>query len=195
MPACPVGAIYRREDGLIVIDPGKCTGCRNCVDACPYNCIYYNEDLHLAQKCTGCAHLLDRGWKAPRCADSCPTEALKLIDESELKNVKGVVEQLHPEYGTMPGVYYLNLPKKFIAGTVYNPAIKRIVEGAVCTLTGGDKTYTVKTDGFGDFWFENLKVGEYSLTIQARDYQTKKIDNISTRKDVNLGDIPLIKSV
>jgi len=196
IPACPVeGAIYRREDGLVIIDPKKCTGCRNCVAACPYGSIYYNDNLHLAQKCTGCAHLLDKGWKEPRCVDTCPTQAIKFIDESELKNVKGALEQLHPEYGTKPRVYYLNIPGKFIAGTVYDPAIKRVVVGAECTLTRGDKTYTVKTDGFGDFWFENLNVGDYALKIKAKDHRVKVFDKINTNKDVNLGDIPLLKNV
>ena len=69
MAACPVeGAIYRRKDGLVIIDPVKCTGCKNCVDACPYKTIYFNEDLNIAQKCTGCAHLLDSGLEgAPVC--------------------------------------------------------------------------------------------------------------------------------
>jgi Fe-S-cluster-containing dehydrogenase component len=63
--ACPQSAISRRDDGLVIIDPKKCTGCRNClnVEACPYNgIIYFNENFNIAQKCTGCAHL----------ADSCP---------------------------------------------------------------------------------------------------------------------------
>src|SRR5512136_1481527 len=69
--SCPIkGAIYKRKDGLILIDPKLCTGCRNCVHSCPYGAIYYNEELHIAQKCSGCAHLLDRGWKQHRCADS-----------------------------------------------------------------------------------------------------------------------------
>ena len=44
------------------------------MDACPYDVIFFNEDLNLAQKCTGCAHLLDDGWAEPRCADACPTD-------------------------------------------------------------------------------------------------------------------------
>lgn len=67
------GAIYKREDGLTIIDPLKCTGCRNCVDTFPYEAIFFNEDLNIAQKCTGCAHLIDNGRKEPRCVDACPT--------------------------------------------------------------------------------------------------------------------------
>ena len=192
MAACPVeAAMYRRDDGLVIIDPKKCTGCRNCVLACPYGAIYYNDDLHLAQKCTGCAHLLDKGWKEPRCADSCPTQALRLLDESELNKIKGQLEVAHPEYGTKPRVYYLNVPKKFVAGTVYDILTKRIIMGANCTLTGEGGTFTTTTDGFGDFWFENLKTGTYSLKIEAKNYHGKTIDKINTEKDVNVGDIPL----
>ena len=191
--ACPIeGALYKREDGLVIIDPEKCNGCRNCVHNCPYGTIYYNENLHIAQKCTGCAHLLDSGWKEPRCADSCPTNAIKFIDEVELSKIKGKMEVLHPEYDTKPRVYYLNLPKKFVAGTVYDPITKRIIEGATCNLTDGNSgSFTVTTDGFGDFWFENLEVGIYSLKIEADKYPPKTINKISTEKDVNLGDIAL----
>ena len=195
MEVCPIeGGIYRREDGLIVIDPKKCSGCRNCIDACPYGCIYFNDGLHIAQKCTGCAHLLDRDdWQQPRCADSCPTEALRIVDEEEAKDLIEKAEVLNPEFNTMPSVYYLNKPKKFIGGTVYNPEIKRIVKGATCTLTGSNGSFTATTDGFGDFWFEDIEVDTYSLKIESEGYTTKIIDNINTKKDVNLGDIPFDK--
>jgi Fe-S-cluster-containing dehydrogenase component len=75
--ACSEGAIYKREDGLVIIAPEKCTGCRKCADVCPYGALYFNWDLNIAQKCTGCAHLLDKGWKEPRCVDVCPTGALR----------------------------------------------------------------------------------------------------------------------
>jgi tetrathionate reductase subunit B len=193
MPACPIeGAIYRRNDGLIIIDPVKCTGCKSCVDACPYNAIFFNESLNIAQKCTGCAHLLDSGWKVPRCADACPTEAIKFGEESEFKDLIKKAEVLKPELGAKPRVYYLNIPKKFIAGTVYDPVEKEVIIGATCTLTEahGGKVYTAKTDNFGDFWFEGLKEGKFSLTI-AKGKKTKTFKSLSTEKDVNLGDIPL----
>jgi len=82
IPACTAKAIYKRDDGIIIIDPEKCTGSRNCLDACPYGVIYFNWDLNMAQKCTMCAHLLDRGWKEPRCVDACPTDALRFGEET-----------------------------------------------------------------------------------------------------------------
>jgi tetrathionate reductase subunit B len=194
MAACKIeDAIYRRKDGLIIIDPVRCTGCKSCVDACPYKAIYFNEDLNIAQKCTGCAHLLDSDWKVPRCADACPTETLKFGEESEFADQIRQAETMLPELGAKPRVYYLNIPKKFISGTIYDPVEKEVVEEATCTLTEikTGKKYTATTDGFGDFWFERLGVGTFSLNIE-KDGKTKKIDSISTGKDVNLGDIPLI---
>jgi tetrathionate reductase subunit B len=194
MSACKVeGAIYKRADGLVILDPTKCTGCKNCVDACPYGAIYFNEGLNLAQKCTGCAHLLDNGWKEPRCVDACPTQALKFGEEADLK---AEIEQgavLHPEYQTGARVYYQHIPGKFIAGTVYDPVKKEIVQGAQCTLTdtATKKDYTALTDGFGDFWFENLKVGKFSLKIEAMGFKAKSFKALDTNSDINLGDIAL----
>jgi len=45
---CSAGEIYTREDGIVIIDPEKCTGSRNCMGACPYEAIYFNADLNIA---------------------------------------------------------------------------------------------------------------------------------------------------
>ena len=193
MKSCPAeGAIYRREDGLVIIDPAKCTGCRNCIDMCPYGAIYFNEGLTLAQKCTGCAHLLDGDGVQPRCVDVCPTGALKFGEESEFKSLISKARSLKPEAKTGARLYYLNIPGKFVAGTVLNPGLKEIVSGARCTLTekeAGKKLRTL-TDGFGDFWFENLGAGIYSLHVE-KDGKTWKIDSINVKKSINLGNIQL----
>jgi len=193
--ACPEGAISRRDDGLVWIDPNTCTGCQNCLDtsACPYECIYYNSQFSVAQKCTGCAHLLDRGWpiKEPRCSDVCHNLAIKFGEESELSSLISSSEKWHPEYNLNPRVHYIGLPKRFIAGTVYDPSSEEVVIGATCTLSGAG-TATTTTDGFGDFWFEGLAKGSYSLKIEATGYAAKNISDISTEEvDRNLGDIAL----
>jgi tetrathionate reductase subunit B len=188
---CPTQAIHQRSDGLVIIDPAKCGGHRQCIDACPYGAIYYNKELNIAQKCTGCAHLLDRGWpiKEPRCVDACILGAMKFGEEADFQDVIAKAEILHPEYGLKPRVYYLNLPKRFIAGTVYDPATKEVVIGATCTLSG-DGTATATTNDWGDFWFDGLAVGTFSLKIEAAG-KTKTIADINTAKDVSLGDVPL----
>ena len=188
---CPTHAISQRNDGLVLIDPAKCGGHRQCIDACPYGAIYYNKELNIAQKCTGCAHLLDRGWpiKEPRCVDACILGAMKFGEEADFKDVIAKAEILHPEYGLKPRVYYLNLPKRFIAGTVYDPATKEVVIGATCTLSG-DGAATATTNDWGDFWFDGLKVGTFSLKIEAAG-KAKIIADINTAKDVSLGDVPL----
>ena len=194
MSACTAGAIYRRADGLVIVDPEKCTGCKACVDGCGYGAIFFNEDLNLAQKCTGCAHLLDGGeWTVPRCVDVCPTEALKFGEESEFAGEIARAEVLVPESGCQPRAYYLHMPKKFVAGTVYDPQAEEVVTGAICTLSGDKGTLTTETDDFGDFWFEGLPEAKYSLSIAASGFKAKTVDKISTANDVNLGDIPLAR--
>ena len=193
MDACRYGAKYKRDDGLVIIDPLKCTGCRNCLEACPYDAIYFNKDLNIAQKCTGCAHLQDAGWKETRCSDNCPTVCIRVVDEDsdEAKCFIKDAEIYKPEQGTKPRVYYKGLPKKFIAGTVFDPVEDEVCIGATCNLTGMDQTLTATTDHFGDFWFEDLPEGNFNLEIKAAG-KTKTFDNLTTTtQDLNLGDIAL----
>ncbi len=193
MKVCKPQAIYRRQDGLLVIDPAKCTGCKLCPDSCPYDMIYFNEGLNLAQKCTGCAHLLDDGWDVPRCVDACATEALKFGEASDFADLIARAEPLNGN-GAKGRVYYLNQPRKFIAGTVYDPVEKEVIIGANCTLTetATQKTYQAATDDFGDFWFNDLptEARVFSLTIE-KNGKKKCLAGIDAAVDVNLGDIPM----
>jgi tetrathionate reductase subunit B len=194
MRDCKSGAIYRREDGIVIIDPNKCTGTRSCVDACPYGAIYFNADLNIAQKCTQCAHLLDQGWKEPRCVDVCPTGALTYGEEEDLKDLIAGAEILKPEAATHPRVYYKNIPNKyFIAGAVYDPDADEVLEGATVTLTNKETkaTATLVTDLFGDFWFERQEPGGYSLKIEKSGYGPVTVGEVDASKDINVGDIKL----
>ena len=196
IPACKSKAIYKRDDGIVIIDPQKCTGNRNCLDACPYDVIYFNTDLNISQKCTFCAHLLDKDWKEPRCVDACPTEALIFGEESDpkMKELIKKAEVLKPESGAKPRVYYIDLPNKyFIAGEVYDPDQDECLIGAQVTLTDakGKKVAALKTDDFGDFWFERQEPGTYSLEIEMKGYAPKTIEAIDASKDINVGEIEL----
>jgi Fe-S-cluster-containing dehydrogenase component len=174
MNVCPAEAVYRREDGLVLIDPKRCTGCQQCVSACPFGMVYFNKETNIAQKCTGCAHLLDAGLKQPRCVEACPTDALQLLD------VPGE-DGLH--------VIYKNRPGRFIGGLVYDPLEKEVVIGAACRLSDGRQTLT---DDFGDFWFHDLPESTYDVTITAPGFSEKHLSGLSTQgQDLNLGDIPL----
>ena len=194
--SCKAKAVYKREDGIVIIDPEKCTGNRNCVEACPYKAVYFNSDLNIAQKCTMCAHLLDDGWKEPRCVDVCPTGALRFGEEEELKELIADAEILHPEYGAKPRVYYKGLPNKyFIAGAVYDPDADEVLEGAKITLTSqgtGAETELI-SDLFGDFWFERQEPGLYGLKLEMEGYKPLRLDDFEVTKDINLGDFELCK--
>lgn len=178
-------AAYMRDDGLIILDPQQSKGRKDLCTAC--DGVYWNEDLQIPQTCTGCAHLVDDG-QPPRCVDSCPTECLRFGDEEEFGDELVKAEKLDPD----SNVYYLNLPKSFVAGTVYDPAPDECVENATAVLTNqnGD-SITVTTDVFGDFWFRQLDKGTYMLEIQAEGFQTYVHEDIEVSSSVNLGDIPL----
>jgi Fe-S-cluster-containing dehydrogenase component len=199
IPACKTEAIYKREDGIVIIDPVKCTGRRNCMDACPYGVIYFNSDMNIAQKCTFCAHLMDDGWKEPRCVDACPTDALRFGEEAEMKKFldQGGWEIFKPEENTKPRVYYKGLLNKFfVAGEVWDPVDDECLENVTVTLVAADGSKkSLKTDEFGDFWFERNVPGTYTLLVKKEGYMPRTIENIDATKDVNVGDIQLSKEI
>ncbi|MEM2103746.1 MAG: 4Fe-4S dicluster domain-containing protein [Candidatus Bathyarchaeia archaeon] len=198
--ACPLKAITKRADGIVLINPEKCDGCRECLKACPYNAVYFNEELKIAQKCTMCAHILDGKdplVKTPRCVEVCPHNAIKFGEYAEIKSLIEKAEVLKPERETKPRVYYLNLPKPFIAGEVYDPQLNECIEGAKVTVVDIEtgKTLYGETDCFGDFWIENLEWNHsYSVKIEKIGYLPWILDRVKTDKDVNIGEITLLKS-
>lgn len=75
---CPVEAIKKRKkDGIVVVDRGKCIGCKTCLEECPYNATKFGEDGKM-QKCDLCVHDIDHEREFPPCVETCPTQALQL---------------------------------------------------------------------------------------------------------------------
>jgi Fe-S-cluster-containing dehydrogenase component len=193
------GAVYRRKDGIVIIDPVKAKGQKQIVNGCPYRVIEWNEELQLPQKCTLCAHMIDKGEKVPRCVENCPVGALVFgnLDDpkSEISKILAAnkSEALHPEYGMKEKVTYLNLPRKFIAGTVVYGDIDECATGVTVNLVGKEDSRQTSTNGFGDFEFEGLADNAaYTLKIEAPGYKAKSV-KATTQKDTYVGEIILKK--
>ena len=86
MEVCPTNAIVKTEFGTVFIRPEVCNGCRDCIAACPYHVIGFNEQTGLAQKCTFCYDRLQNDL-SPACAKACPTESIKFGDLDEMRKV------------------------------------------------------------------------------------------------------------
>lgn len=189
------GAVYKRPDGIVIIDPKKAMGQQQIVESCPYKVIFWNEEKKLPQKCTLCTHRLKEG-KIPRCVMSCPSEALKFGDLDDPKSevarlvASGKTEPLYPEHDVKPRIHYLNVPKIFIAGSVVYGDIKECAEGASVTLTSNGKSMNATANAFGDFMFDGLAAGKYAVKIECKGYTTKTID-VDLKTDNYLGAINL----
>lgn len=182
------GAVYKRGDGIVIIDPEKAKGQENIVKACPYGSIWWNEEAQLPQKCTMCAHLLDRGWKAPRCVQACPTGALsiKQLEDGELEAlvISDKLESLVAEgKNTRPRVYYENIHlfnTCMVVGSVATDkdGVTECVVGATVKLfKEGQMVSEQYSDDFGDYKFDGLKEnsGSYEIEIiyNAQSIRTK----------------------
>jgi Fe-S-cluster-containing dehydrogenase component len=192
-------AIYKRDDGIVIIDPQKAKGQMALVDSCPYGVIWWNEELDVPQKCTFCAHLLDEGWKAPRCVQACPTGALEFlqVEDSEMQRIteSEKLEVWHPEYGLEPRVYYKNLyryTRCFIAGSVALKDVDECAEGAKVALknVSGNVIDTAVTNNYGDFKIDNLdeKLDKVRLEVAFPGYQTEEL-GVDLEDSIDVGTI------
>lgn len=192
VPSCQQAypeCVTRREDGIVMIDAAKARGVKGLVDSCPYGAIYYNEEADVAQKCTMCAHLLDGGQEPcmPRCAHSCPTVAIEYlyVEPSEMarKIEQEGLEAYRVELGSRPSIFYKNLhrfDKAFLAGGLLKE--NECAQGVEVTLQGQGITAAQITDCFGDFKFDRLASGEYSLSVDG-----KEVQKVQVRASVNVG--------
>ncbi len=193
------GAITKRDDGIVIIDPVKAKGARHLVDACPYGHIWWNEELMLPQAWPFDAHLLDQGWQQTRGQQSCPTGAIRAVkvEEEEMTRIardEGL-EVMKPELATKPRVYYRNLwryTKCFIGGTVAKEknGVVDCVEGAsVQLLKNGASFGLTTTDNYGDFKFDRLDEDSGCYTVQIFLNGRSKTVEAVLGASINLGEI------
>lgn len=109
---CPTKSLFKRDDGIVDFDSERCIGCKSCMQACPYDAIYIDDETHTAAKCNFCAHRIDSGLE-PACVTVCPTHSIWVGDlddpDSGISQLLATNETSvrAPEQGTEPNVFYL----------------------------------------------------------------------------------------
>lgn len=70
---CPTHATYTTDDGVVLVDPERCIGCKYCMAACPYGSRIQIEATGIIEKCRFCYH--DGQVGSPACVGTCVTGA------------------------------------------------------------------------------------------------------------------------
>jgi Fe-S-cluster-containing dehydrogenase component len=171
------GCVVKRGDGIVLLDPHKALGNEKLVDACPFGAISWNDEIGAAQKCTFCAHLIDDGWKEPRCVQSCPLRALRAVFMEDaafekLAREKGL-ETIVPE-AAGPRVWYKNLhryAKNMISGEIafWEDKHTDACAANVCVLLkkDGEAVGKAVTSTFGEFRFDSIEPNSGAYTVEA----------------------------
>ena len=163
------GSIYKRPDGIVMIDPVKAKNRRDLVDACPYGMILWNRTAAIPQNWNfdASARL---GWTEPRCTQACLTKAMRVLKLDDEELAKRVEEE------------GLGVPApKRQAARIHrglDEVLRHMVTGNICgprTMAGG-RTWRAprwsprfrrrretldETDAFGDFRFDGLSAGGF----------------------------------
>jgi len=84
---CPSKALYKEENGLVLIDHSKCIGCKFCVVVCPFGSIQMDKEGKAVIKCDQCLDRQREG-KEPACVAACPTKSLKFIEINKIPGLK-----------------------------------------------------------------------------------------------------------
>jgi nitrate reductase beta subunit len=119
LASCPRGSIYKRpEDGIVLVDQGRCRGYRECTKGCPYKKVFYNPLTGTSEKCIACYPKFENGLQQ-QCFVNCigkirlaghisrPENANPENPIDYLVHIKKVALPLFPQFGLEPNVYYI----------------------------------------------------------------------------------------
>ncbi len=127
--SCPRQSIYKRpEDGIVLIDQGRCRGYRECVKGCPYKKTFFNAQTRVSEKCIGCYPAVENG-RQTQCTITCigkirmqgfittPDKAREDSPLDYLIHIAKIAKPLYPQFGLEPNVYYIppvHVPPAFL---------------------------------------------------------------------------------
>lgn len=109
---CPTGASYKRaEDGIVLINPDTCIGCKLCSWACPYGAREYDYTEGVMKKCTLCVdriynETLEPEDRQPACVRACPTGARHFGDLGDPQSDVSKLVASREGFGLMPELGY-----------------------------------------------------------------------------------------
>ncbi len=198
MKAATNGAIRKRDDGIVIIDPEKAKGQEQIVSACPYGSIYWNEERQIPQAWPFDAHLLDAGWEKTKLEAVCPTNAfrsLKVTDKEMAQIAKAEqLTTLEPKSGARPRVYYKNnhlFSTVFVGGTVVTGkgGDEECVERASITIWKGDELVgRASSDEFGEFKISRIEPVDAELMLKVEiEGKLAKTVAVELRESVYIG--------
>lgn len=192
------GAIKKRDDGIVIIDPKKAKGQKQIVDACPYGAVYWNEEEQIPQAWPFDAHLLDRGWDKTKLETVCPTDTFRSLKVSDAEMQQIAKDEdlvtLESDTSAKPRVYYKNnhlFTTCFVGGTVVSvqDGVEDCVSGATVTALKGDTILgSTVSDGFGEFKIVQIErnCGTVTLNIEVDGKSDTSVD-VEVQDSVYLG--------
>ena len=175
------GAVIKRDDGVVLIDPERAKTAGDLSGSCPFGKISFNEEHGVSQKCTFCAHLLDEGREQPRCVQSCPLGALTTEysepGSTEKRILSGELARLGELYVSCGSALLIKnihrLNTLFIGGKVLAPVggADSCLESCSVTLSqNGTALQNITTDAYGEYKFDRLLPGEYTVSFQKEGF-------------------------
>jgi tetrathionate reductase subunit B len=139
--ACPTGATFQTDDGIVKVDHELCIGCGYCVEACPYDARYLDPVTSKIDKCDFCADRLERGAE-PACVTTCTAHAKHFGDLEDrhsevfrLVYAEGARRMETRTVAVGPNVYYKGKPEQLdlILGS-FPPRTPRLLEAGAAWM-------------------------------------------------------------
>ena len=142
LAACPRGSIYKRpEDGVVLVDQGRCRGYQECVKGCPYKKVYFNPATGTSEKCVACYPKMENG-DVTQCFANCigkirlqgwvsqPSAAREDNPIDYLVHVRKMALPYMPQLGLEPNIYYVppvHVPDAYLV-QMFGPNAPRAVQ-------------------------------------------------------------------